>query len=193
MFNRILLKTVIILGLMLFTINSSYAVPNVSITGSGGPLYVGSFFDIFVELQNVPSTEPLIGFEFYVSAPTEWVLDSIIGDPDFDLLNVSSNYPTVIGTSLNGDSGNIIIATLRYKAPAAGNFNFSIASDTNNPTDGLTYDCPGFPNCPVNDDISAFTSITIQQSVPEPATLILIGSGMLTLAGIAFRQRKNKK
>lgn len=193
MFRRIFnyaCTTVGALGLTALMVSSAYAVPlPASLSVSPGPIYAGSsFFDVFVEVD-IPPLDPLIGFGFNISAPTALGTPTVTSS-FFDITyrgpyDVLGTLDPFSGTPVFGN--NTRIATLRFFPSTQGNFNIGVTADPNNPNQGLLGDSTAIYSL----DLSTTVSV-VPNPVPEPATIILIGSGLIALSGIALRSRRSR-
>lgn len=79
-------------------------------------------------------------------------------------------------------SGDTLMATLTFTAPAAGAINFSMIDGGFGWTDALTGATAPLP------DLTSTLSLSVQ-AIPVPAAVWLFGSGLLGLVGVARRRK----
>lgn len=150
---------------------------------------VGDSFGVEVWVNQEDATGGLLAFGFdadmgggdYFSC-TGYTLGAMF-EEDF---SVSDYYSGMAYNDIRDDS--VLLATLNFIATDDGTQTVSI-DGTNDPNDsfdiyGLMY---VFEDSMV--DISGSLEITVSDPIPEPATLILLGTGLM---GFIFRSRRKK-
>jgi len=155
------------------------------------PVVVGSSFDVAVMVSDVFTgrsvTDTLVGFGFDVTIGDSSIFEYVdaTAGPLFDPL---ATTPMVLGFSSNllgigpGDfSGPLRLATLHFNALSPGHTTIGVLGDSF-PDSGLV-----FAELPYE----AFNTSVDVSAVPEPANLVLLGTGLLALA--AVRRRLHRK
>ena len=114
----------------------------------------------------------------------------------FDLLDawLTAAWTTSLHVTVSGYNGTTLVGTrsfmLDYTAPLHADFNlFGITSAHFRAFDGVVnYELGGIGNIVVIDDLSVVTYPTV---VPEPATLLLVASGLAMIGAATRRRRKS--
>lgn len=181
-----------IVGLFfIFSTNSARAIPIVKFD-LPSLVAPGATFDVYVIADGVTDVDPffgpdeLIAFGFDVVTPASFTFNGATVDLAF--FDDSAFFPNtdVAGSAFPGISGNdILLATLSFTTSVAGDFSVGIFSDLLDPNEGLFVLSSFLPL-----DMTTSANVTV---TPEPATLLLMGIGLVGLAGGAARRKWKKK
>ena len=159
-----------------------------------GPVSPGSSLDIAVQANDVfagrAPDDVLLGYGFNVTIGNASVVQylSETAGPLFDDLGLASPAAAGIATNILGVSpgdfvGPLTLATLHFKTIGSGTSNIGVTWDASDLNQGLVY--LGLPY----GAIEASTSVTAAAAVPEPATVIMLTSGLVALAGARRRKK----
>ena len=182
------MKTLVLLAAaMLTAFGSSAAAATISFTS---PTLVSGPFDVMVQARNLfagrdTSTELIISFGFNVGTSEPSIL-SFLGATSGPLFEAATSEPgTNVFAAASGQHGfgiepgatePLLLATLHFNTIGSGPANIVIASDVTNLFQGLQ-----FFNPPFQESITGTLPVTAAavNTVPEPATLLLSGIGLI--------------
>ncbi len=125
------------------------------------------------------------GFDIVNSDSSIVSLDSwAVGFP-FDDDSAFHSDTDVAGSTFPGlTDDDILLSTLSFSALSPGNVTLGISSDILDPNEGLVYFFGG------NVDIDSSIDVNVAP-VPEPATVLLVGAGLIGLAGSKKKFKKS--
>ncbi|MDY7038144.1 MAG: PEP-CTERM sorting domain-containing protein [Thermodesulfobacteriota bacterium] len=168
-----------------FTIVQARAV-SVSLDVLDSYIEVGETFDVEVWVDGEGIGEVLLAFGFDVDTPgTYFSYTGYAMGSDFSDASDPFNPDNVAGEGLVFDD-DVLLATLSFIAIDVGTDSLGVEGLYDGFFYGLFYGVSGL-------DISALTDITIHEAgvpIPEPATMLLLASGLAGLAG--FRKKLKK-
>ena len=183
-----------------FDTNTGLGTVNLSVAGSGSH-FVGLFLDQDTDLLAFVAGDsgqavgaPPAGMSWEIGSPWDYSVDpavpgQIIGDFKTGLTNqvladILPPFP------LGGDVSMAMGWSFNLGAGETANVGFLISSQA--PTSGFYLNQFNLDNLSIPDEIFMSSTLEIRTSgVPEPGTLLLMGSGLLGLIGL--RRRMNRK
>lgn len=193
-FLKIFIGSLLLVGFSGFP---AQAIPTVSLNLMDTDIYVGESFDVQVLVDGDNINLDLLTFGFNVKTiGSVFAYDGYEVEPGFDD-DSSWVPPEVAGSAFPGITyDDVLLTTLSFTATDVGTGSLQALGLTDNLFYGLAYEIDSvIPGIPGWYDINDSLDITINSGpvtpVPEPPTIILIGTGLVGLAGFK-RKRKNQ-
>ncbi|MCD6571456.1 MAG: PEP-CTERM sorting domain-containing protein [Deltaproteobacteria bacterium] len=129
------------------------------------------------------------GFDLTNTDPSVVKFDSYTVGPDFNDNSTSFSDTDVAGSAFPGiTADSILLATLNFTALGVGNAEFGIYSDITGHNEGLVYSSGNHVDITSSIELGV-TDVTVTHA-PEPATMLLLGTGLLSLVGLRKKFRK---
>lgn len=164
---------------------SAWGAPMVSLDVLDDDVVVGESFGVEVWIDGDGIGEELLAFGFDVdTAGTYFSYDGYALGAGFD--DDSFGPDNVAGSAFPGIADDdILLATLSFTALSAGTDSLAVSGPFDGLFSGAFYELSGF-------DIDAATMLSVSAGtapVPEPATLFMVGGGLL--GGACIRRRRS--
>lgn len=184
--NR-LCKLLLLVVLGIFVAAPVMAVPIANLNLVDSPSGVGDTFEVEVWADGDDIGLELLAFGFDVSFEdgSIFTYDGYTMESGFDDFSDPSIFGNVSGDVFPGIPDNdILLATLSFSVTAFGTDTLNITGIYDEMFYGLYYETPDFEW--IGYDINASLTITAGAAapIPEPASFLLIATGLLGLAGI---------